>query len=319
MVLRSSSLNFLFLLLGLAGLWLGTDLTIRGAVSVAKILRIPEFIVGVAILSVGSDLPELTIAISGAVQNLQGGSTSDVIVGSAIGSSLGQIGFVLGIVGLVGYLTLPKHIIFRHGGVMMGALVVLALVGMDGTVSRTEGASLVTIYLVYFASLFTEKSPLKEPGDTESSSKAFRSWFYILFGLAVVGASAEMTVRAATQVSDAMNIEQSLVAIIVIGLGTSLPELSISLGAIMKKRTSLSVGNLIGSNIFDTLMPVGVAAAISTLHFDAKMLRFDLPFLFVLSGLVLFFFVHKKGLQKTEAATILALYCAYVLLRLSII
>jgi len=308
--------DVLFLIAGLAGLWFGTDLTIRGAISVANRFGIPEFIVGVAILSIGSDLPELTIAISAAMQNLQGALTSDVVVGSAIGSSLGQIGFVLGLVGLLSYLTLPRYIIFRHGGVMMGSLVVLALVGLDGTVSRTEGASLVMIYVIYFASLFSEKGSLSKEVDGDVPLSAFRTWFDLVFGLGVIMASAELTVHAATEAAELLNIEQSFVALIVIGLGTSLPELSISLGAIRKKRTSLSVGNLIGSNIFDTLIPVGVAGVISGLQFDSRMLRFDLPYLFVLSAIVLFFFVRKKGLQKSEAIIVLALYCGYALVRI---
>lgn len=105
-------MDIFLLLAGLAGLWLGTDLTLRGAISIASKLGMSELIVGVAILSVGS----------------------------ALGSALAQIGFVLGLAGLLGYLTLPKHILYRHGSIMMGSLVVLALVGFDGTVSRIEGA-----------------------------------------------------------------------------------------------------------------------------------------------------------------------------------
>ena len=110
----------------------------------------------------------------------------------------------------------------------------------------------------------------------------------------MVIASAEVTVRSVTHVADVLNIQQSVIAIIIVGLGTSLPELSISVAAIVKNRSGLSVGNLIGSNIFDTLMPIGVASAISGLDFDAKMLRGDLPFLLALSALVLIFLAKKK-------------------------
>jgi cation:H+ antiporter len=111
----------------------------------------------------------------------------------------------------------------------------------------------------------------------------------LVLGLGLVIGSAEITVRTVTHVADALNIEQSFVAIIFIGLGTSLPELSISFGAILKKRRGLSVGNLIGSNIFDTLMPIGVAAAIVRLDFNPTMLRVALPFLIGLSSVVLVF------------------------------
>jgi cation:H+ antiporter len=293
-------------------------LTIRGAISIANKLGMSEFVIGAAILSVGSNLPELTIAINAGIRNLQIGQGSDVVIGTALGSALGQIGLVLGLVGLSGYLTLPRQILYRHGSVMIGSLFVLALVGLDGIVSRAEGALLVSIYAVYFFFLLTESTKRDQADDREPMKISYKSWLYLVLGLGLVIGSAEITVRAITHVADALNIEQSFVAIIFIGLGTSLPELSISLGAILKKRSGLSVGNLIGSNIFDTLILIGVAAAIARLDFNPTMLRVDLPFLIVLSGVVLIFFVRRKGLQKREAAIVLALYCGYAVVRLSI-
>ena len=108
-----------------------------------------------------------------------------------------------------------------------------------------------------------------------------------------------------------------MLALLVIGMGTSLPELSISLAAVVKRRARMSVGNVVGSNIFDTLMPVGVAAAIIPIDFDHGMLTHDLPFLFFVTLVVLVFFRVKRGLQKYEAAIILALYCSYALLKIS--
>ncbi len=311
-------MNYLLLLAGLIGLWFGTNLTIRGAISIANKLGMSEFVIGAAILSVGSNLPELTIAINAGIRNLQIGQGSDVVIGTALGSALGQIGLVLGLVGLSGYLTLPRQILYRHGSVMIGSLFVLALVGLDGIVSRAEGALLVSIYAVYFFFLLTESTKRDQADDREPMKISYKSWLYLVLGLGLVIGSAEITVRAVTHVADALNIEQSFVAIIFIGLGTSLPELSISLGAILKKRSGLSVGNLIGSNIFDTLILIGVAAAIARLDFNPTMLRVDLPFLIVLSGVVLIFFVRRKGLQKREAAIVLALYCGYAVVRLSI-
>jgi cation:H+ antiporter len=105
--------------------------------------------------------------------------------------------------------------------------------------------------------------------------------------------------------------------VLIIGLGTSLPELSISLAAILKKKVHLSVGNIIGSNIFDTLIPISAAALISPVYFTRDFFVFDLPYAFVLTTVVLYFFAHKKGLQKRESATVLGLYLLYVLIKLT--
>lgn len=310
-------MDYLSLLFGLAGLWYGTELTIRGAVTVASRLGVSEFIVGVAILSIGSDLPELAIAVDGAIINLHAGDASDVVVGTAIGSSLGQIGFVLGTAALLSYLTLPRSMIFQHGSVLLGSAVLLGIFGFDGTVSRTEGVALLVVYCIYFLALFGDRRKSANPDGEDGPIGNARAWMYLAVGLGIVGICAELTVSGAIAVAAALDISEAFVAVIIIGLGTSLPELSISVGAVIKKRARMSVGNLVGSNIFDTLVPVGAGAAISTLRFDGNLLRFDLPFLFFLTLVVLVFFLRKRGIQKGEAITILALYGSYVLLKLS--
>lgn len=310
-------MEFLALLAGLAGLWLGSEATIRGAVSITERLRVSEFVVGVAVLSIGSDLPELAIAVDAAIKNLQGGQASDLIVGSALGSGLGQIGFVLGVAGLLGHLTLSRKILYQHGGMLLGSLILLGLFGFDGFVSRTEGLSLVIIYALYLLLLFSDVESFKLNNDDEDRVHFGRSIAYLMVGLAVVIASAELTVQSATRLAIALNIEQAFIAIIIIGLGSSLPELSISIAAILKRRASLSVGNLIGSNVFDTLVPVGVAATIADLQFSSNMLRFELPFLFVLTLIVLFCFRSITGIRRREGSIILALYLGYAAIKLA--
>lgn len=310
-------MDYLSLLFGLAGLWYGTELTIRGAVTVASRLGVSEFIVGVAILSIGSDLPELAIAIDGAIINLRAGDASDVVVGTAIGSSLGQIGFVLGTAALLSYLTLPRSMVFQHGSVLLGSVLLLGVFGFDGTVTRAEGLALLVVYLIYFAALFGDRRKSSDPDGEDAYLVTGKAWLYLLIGLGIVGFSAEMTVSGAIAVAAALDISEAFVAVVIIGLGTSLPELSISVGAAIKERARMSVGNLVGSNIFDTLVPVGAAAAISPLRFDGDLLRYELPFLFLLTLTVLVFFLHKRGIQKGEAVIVLALYGSYLLVKLS--
>ena len=309
-------MDIALLIVGLAGLWFGTEITIHGAISVAKRYGVSEFIIGLVILSVGSDLPELSIAIDAGLKNLDGGNYSDVVVGSALGSSLGQIGFVLGLVGLLSYLTLPRQIVYRHGATLLGSLVLIALFGWDGIVTFTEGAALLLVYAIYLVALLNEVN-----GGTAAQQTGelplMRSLVYLVAGLAIVVGSAELTVSSAVSVARILGLSESVVAVILIGLGSSLPELSISIAAVAKGHHRLSVGNLIGSNVFDTLVPIGAAAVIAPLRFDEGMLRFELPYLAAVTALVLFFFIRKRGIQRWEAGVVLALYCAYVLIKLT--
>jgi len=309
-------MDIFLLILGLAGLWFGTEVTIHGAVSIAKRYGVSEFIIGLVILSIGSDLPELSIALDAGLKNLGGGNYSDVVVGSALGSSLGQIGFVLGFVGLLSYLTLPRQIIYRHGATLLGSLVLVALFGWDGTVTITEGSALLLVYAIYLVALLNEVNAgkaVEQPGELPLR----RSLLYLAVGLAIVIGSAELTVSSAIGVAQSLGLSESVVAVILIGFGSSLPELSISVAAVAKGHHRLSVGNLIGSNVFDTLVPIGAAAVIAPLSFDRGLLRFEMPYLFSLTAVVIFFFLHKRGIQRWEAAIVLSLYCAYVLVKLT--
>jgi cation:H+ antiporter len=309
-------MDIVLLVIGLAGLWLGTEVTIHGAVSIAKRYGVSEFIIGLVVLSIGSDLPELSIAIDAGLKNLAGGNYSDVVVGSALGSSLGQIGFVLGFVGLLSVLTLPRGVIYRHGSTLLGSLLLVALFGYDGTVTFTEGAALLLVYAIYLVALLNEVSV---SADIEQNGQMpfWRSLLYLFVGLAIVIGSAELTVSSVVDVARTLGLSESLVAVILIGLGSSLPELTISVAAVSKGHHKLSVGNLIGSNVFDTLVPIGAAAVIAPLGFDEGMLRFELPYLIFVTAAVIFFFLYKRGIQRWEAAVILALYCAYVLIKLT--
>ena len=310
-------MELFLLIVGLVGLWLGTEATIRGAVGITERFGVSEFIVGVAILSIGSDLPELAIAVDAALKNLPIQQVSDVVVGSAVGSALAQIGLVLGIAGLLQHLALPRSTVYRHGAMLLGSIILLALFALDGSISTTEGIALVTVYVIYLVMLFNEGFNNRAESEEHLSSNLILCFAFLAFGLTVLTASAELTVFAATRMATELGIDQSLIAILLIGLGTSLPELSISIVAAIKGRAHLSIGNLIGSNIFDTLVPIGVATTIANLQFDAALLRFELPVLFVLSTVVLLFFAREEGISKRQALIILSIYVAYVAVKLA--
>jgi cation:H+ antiporter len=207
---------------------------------------------------------------------------------------------------------LPKKDAYQQGGVLLGSLVLLAIFGYDGQVTRVEGIVLVAAYVAYLLFIFIDVMAPGENDEHEPDRGLAVSLAYLVVGLIIVVGSAEVTVSSAVSVATALNVKQSFVAIVIIGLGSSLPELSISLGAMLKRRATLSVGNLIGSNVFDTLVPIGVAAVIAGLEFEGDMWREELPLLFILTSVVLFFFIRKVGIQKFEAIIILGFYIGYV-------
>lgn len=308
-------MDFILVICGIVGLWLGTELTISGALTIAKRHQLSDFFVGLVILSFGSDLPEIAVAVDAGIKTRLGLDASGVVVGGAIGSIVGQIGFVLGLTGLITYLTLPRRFIFQHGAVLLGATVLLFLVAFDGTVTGTEGLILITLYLIYvFVLLKGEKVP-EQPLEPMVDGR-FNPWLLLIVGLGALIASSELTVSSVVNLATTFEVSEAVISVIVIGFGTSLPELSISISAILKKKTHLSVGNIIGSNILDTLLPIGIAAIIAPVIFERQFLLFDLPYVFLLTLITLIFFVRIRGLQKFEAGIILGFYLVYLGIKL---
>lgn len=300
------------LLLGIAAIVWGTRLTLDNAVRIATHYQLSDFFIGVAILAIGSDLPEIVVSVAAALHQLNGSEAANLIVGNALGSCLGQFGLVMAIAGLLGQLSLPRTQVLFHGGVLFGSMLLLALVGWSGDVNRIEGAVLVAVFASYLVLLVVNEGALGKARDAVDGGM-FRIWCWLLLGLVTVVVSAEVIVDTALQLARAWGIDQSFIGIAIIGVGTSLPELMISIGAALRARMALSVGNLIGSNILDVLLPIGIAAVIVPISFDPGLLRFDLVALLLLSLVVLGMLLKPRGIRRPQALLILLCYLGYLL------
>lgn len=306
--------DLLVLLFAVFGLWVGTEITLRAAIQVARYYRVSETVIGVAVLAVGTDLPELMVALDASLQTLAGFDASGVVAGTAVGSTMGQIACVLGLAAVLTRLTLKSTEVYRHGAFLVGSIVLLFITALDGQVTRTEGAILIMSYAIYLIEVFERDHPDTVENNL-SLDHILRYWLMLIAGIVLVSFSAELTVDKAQALAFALGVSQSVVAIFIVGLGSSLPELVISLAAIRKKHIGLSVGNIVGSNVFDTLLPVGAAAMIVPMGFERQLLVFDLPYLLVITVAVLFFF-HRGGLGRHEGIFLLGGYFTYALIKL---
>lgn len=303
------------ILFGLTGLWLGTELIIKGAVNIAKYYELSQVFIGLAILSISTDLPEIIIAINASLHSaIENTDTSGIIIGNAIGSSFIQISMVLGLVGLLGCLTFKKRHLYEVGIMLLGSVLLVTLLGIDGKITRVDGIVLIVVYLIYYFRL-VQKERVAKKIKKKFSKQIKKDILFLIIGISIVIITSEIVVDNSISFAENFGIRQSFVGIIIIGLGTSLPELALAINAIRKKASGLSVGDLIGSNIFDMLIPVGVGASISELKIEKSLILFDLPFLLLLSFIVLFFFYKKKGLQKIEAFVLIGLFVLYAALK----
>lgn len=307
--------EILLVVLGLVGLWLGTELVIRGSLEISNHFKLSHVFVGLTVLAVGTNLPELMVTIMSSVEKLQGIDTSGIIIGNIIGSCFSQVFLTLGVVGFLAYFTLTKKEIFREGSVLLGSIVLLFLLGFDGKLTKFEGFVFMIVYILYFLAIQREER--KKSREMKRAPKIHVLWTIVslVAGLGIVLYSSKIVVDNGVALANLWQIEKSLIGILLIGLGSSLPELVLSLGAALKGNPGLSLGNLVGANIFDLLFVLGLGASISGVDISRNLLFFDIPFLFFASVLFLIFFLWKKGLQKKEAGVLLAIYLVYVILK----
>ena len=307
-------IDLTLLAFGIAGLWIGTLLAVRGAVGLSERLGLSHGFIGLAVLSVGTDLPELVVAVDGSIRQLGGVEASGLIVGSAVGSAMVQGSLVLGVAGLVAYLPSGPKMMRRYGSTLFFSIGLLALLGFDGVVTRTDGLILLGVFGLYFAALF-KLERRKEGAEELPVAGGLSPGLATVLGMVAVVAGAHMVVEGAVSLAEELGMSQTLLAVIFVGAGTSLPELALSTRAAAERHASLSVANVVGSNIFDLLVPVGVAAVIHPVLVEPETLRWDLPAVAVATLALIVFMTRTRGLQKREAWVLIALYVAFVVVR----
>lgn len=304
------------IIVGLIGLWLGTKWIISGAIGIAKRFNLSHSFVGVAILAVGTDLPEVFVSVKASLLHLKGIESSGIIVGNAIGSGISQITFILGVAGLFLSFKMQKKDLWRDGIALIASITMLLIFGVDGIITRFEGALLLIVYVLYYLILVKSQT-----GHTDDNSQGrdYSNIALLLFltgGFFVLILSSHLVVENAMILAEKLGVAQSFIGIVIIGIGTSLPELAVSVGAAIRKSAGMSVGNIIGSNIFDGFVPIGLGGVISTTNMERNLLSFDLPVLLGLTFLVIIFLTTKRGISKPEGIILITAFLLYIICKL---
>lgn len=310
--------QFLLLIVGMTGLWLGSEVLMRGAMSLSDRFVASDALFGMLVLAIGTDLPELFVAVDASLGSLRGEDLSGIVIGSAVGSSIGQFGLVFGTAGFIGFQAMRHRYLTRNAIFLIGSIVALALCGLDGGISRLEGVGLTLFYATYLFILITRRARSPDVTQSDSETSHFAAWVLLAIGLVILWAAARLTVSSAVNFAALAGLSNIAVSAIIIGIGSSLPEVSVSFMALLKKRGALSVGNLVGSNVLDTLLVPGLAAIISPLVVPRAVLTLDLPVLLLITVSVLYFlYVSRRGIHKAEALFLLTVYAIYAIVRLT--
>jgi cation:H+ antiporter len=256
------------------------------------------------------------VSVSAAMNQLNGIESSGIISGNAIGSSISQITIILGIAGLLLNFRITRRDLLRDGSALVTSILMLFVFGIDGIITRLEGAMLLALYSLYYYILVKTQNDQCNEAETSKIYSNTSLGLFLLIGFPTLIFSSHLVVQNATLLANKWGVGQSFIGIAIIGLGTSLPELAVSIGAAVRKSGGMSVGNIIGSNIFDGFVPIGLGGVISKIGVENSFLLFDLPFLLGSTILVLLFLISKRGVSLFEGVIMILLFIIYLVLRL---
>lgn len=309
----------LFLVLGFVFLVKGADIFVEGSSSIAKRLHVPSIIIGLTIVAMGTSLPETAVSVTASLAN-----NNALAVSNAVGSNIFNLMVVIGFCAVLTPVAVQKDVLKRDFPFSMLCAVLLFVLGCIGPMilGHFDGIILLALFAVYVVFLIRSALKASKSGNTsddESIAAAeemkmisvSKSIFFIIAGAVGIALGGDVVVNSASNIATKFGMSQTLVGLTIVSIGTSLPELVTSIVAARKNEVDMALGNAIGSNIFNILMVLGIASAISPIAFLTENLV-DIAILMVFSVLVWIFAWTKKKLTKPEGAVMLLLYAAYV-------
>ncbi len=304
--------TFLMLFFGLALLILGGNLLLKSAVSISLKFNVAKILIGMTVVSFATSAPELIVSIKSALLG-----SSDLAVSNVLGSNIANIGLVLGLIILISPIQIPKDIYRLDWPVMMISAILFYIFILDLKIQRYEGVILFSSLIVSIIILIKQRSKNNQDIelDSEKTDTVIKSISILILGAFFLYLGSEWFVLAAIDIANYFNISQRIIGISVVSVGTSIPELATSLVAILKKEKNISIGNLIGSNIFNVFAVLGITSILIPLNVvDLNLIQFDIYimifFAFVIFPLI--FFPKRLVLGRMEGSLIFGCYIFYI-------
>jgi cation:H+ antiporter len=314
--------------LGLAVLVWSADKFVDGAVGVARFFGMSTLLIGMVIVGFGTSAPEMVVSALSAMEN-----APELALGNAYGSNIANIALILGVTALISPVIVKREALKRDVPILIGVTVVAIIQAADGSISRLDGVVLLLLFAgIMGFNIWSElrakkKASAQEMDADDESGKASlpKSVAWLLLGLTLLVLSSRCLVWGAVSIAQALGVSDLLIGLTIVAVGTSLPELASSIAAARKGENDLAFGNIVGSNLFNTLTVVGIASTISPMRtVNPLVFSRDLPVVAVLTVLLLLFGlpVRKKRLDanglrigrinRLEGSTFLAIYVGYI-------
>lgn len=321
-------LNALWIVVGVVLVLWGADRLTEGAVAVAERLRVPQIVIGLTIVALGTSMPELCVSVVSALKG-----TPDLAVGNVVGSNIFNALLIVGVAALVAPMTILRSTVFKDVPCALVASVVLLMMCQnDWVITRLDGAILFVFFLVFMrltikGATSAQPAPQAAQGETtqgqtaqeaaadEASAKQpMKGWLaglWMVVGLAALIGGSNLFVGGATEVARALNVSDAVIGLTIVAGGTSLPELATSVVAAKKGNSGIAIGNVLGSNVLNILFILGLTGMISPMHIEG-ITNVDLYMMLVSTILIWFFSFTKYTIERWEGAVLVLTFGGYM-------
>lgn len=304
------------LIAGLVGLFYGGNWLVRGASNLALSFGVSVLIIALTFVAIGTSMPEMLVSVQAALAG-----KSDLAVGNVIGSNIANIGLILGATGLIAPLSVKAILLRREVPLMILVSLLAFVLTIDGQISRLDGAILLLAFVAFNLLFYwlarreseTQERLLSELEDSPDGMHSRRREFLFLFaGVVALVLGSRMMVEGAVNLARLFGISELVIAITLVAFGTSLPELAASLSAAYHRETDLAIGNVVGSNIANLLLILGVTAFVQPITVDRGDVQFEFIVMIAFAVLLIPFVRHQR-LGRRQSALFLGAYIAFVI------
>ena len=303
----SIALSVLWLLVGFVLLIKGADFFVDGSSSIAKIMKVPSVVIGLTIVAMGTSAPEAAVSITAGISG-----SNEIAISNVVGSNIFNMLVVVGVCALIKPFALDKTILKRDFPVnIIASILLLGMMILGSALGLIDGVILLVLMALYITWLVVSAIRNREESSEEIKTLSpVLSVIYIIGGLAAVIFGGDLVVDNATVLAKAMGWSETFIGLTIIAIGTSLPELVTSIVASKKGENGLALGNVVGSNIFNIMLILGLSSSLSPIAVDSRAI-INVVFLLVMTILMFLLCVIRKKLTRVEGAIMVSLYAAY--------
>lgn len=301
-------MDYLFLIVGLVGLFFGGEALVRGSVGIARRMAIPPLLIGLTVVGFGTSTPALLVSVDAAWRGVP-----DIALGNIVGSSIANILLIVGLSALVWPIKVIGATLRRDTAVMMAAALLLVPMFAMAQMGRVSGLILAAGLVAYLVWVY------RHPGDAEPESadmpvpaSTLASTLWVIGGLVALMVGARFLVDGAVSIARGYGVSEAFIGLTIVAVGTSLPELATSLIAAFRRQSEIAIGNIVGSNIFNVLGILGVTALIAPIPVASRFLTFDLPVMIAVSLVLTALLLTRPVIGRGLGVAMLAGYAAYV-------